>query len=99
MAHSITKAEGGNMRSQHWCWCCGSRLKVIGKVMITNKLFTQQVACLNPTCGWTGVSATEYTRTISPPSPLYSDKLKEMPPQLDKEEIRRLACAEEAPPA
>ena len=95
MARFITKAEGGNMRSQHRCPCCGSRAKVVAKVSVTNRLFTQQVACLNPLCGWTGLSNTEYTRTISPPSALFGGTLDE-PPLMSEEEVRQINAAEEA---
>lgn len=85
---SISRAESnhGNMRVQVVCPCCGGKCKVASSHQITNTLRNSQVQCLNASCGWSGVAATEIIRTISPPSPLYGNA----PPPLDAAEIEAL---------
>lgn len=61
------------MRVQINCPCCGGRCKVTASRKMTDRSRHSAVQCLNASCGWTGIAATEVIRTISPPSPMYRD--------------------------
>ena len=62
---NISKAEYGNMRVQITCPCCGSRCKVTASRKMTDRVRYSSVQCLNASCGWSGVAATEVIKTIS----------------------------------
>lgn len=87
---SISRAESqyGNMRISVQCPCCGWRCKVASSHQVTNTLRNSQVQCINASCGWSGVAATEIIRTVSPPSPRYAAMAA--PPQMAAEEIAAL---------
>lgn len=70
--------EGGSMRVQNLCPCCGAPCVVRGSVIITNRTRRSVLHCTAPLCGWQGLALTEITHTTAAPSELF--RSADMPP-------------------